>query len=198
VGNPINPLGEKPPQGAEPKIGQAYVARWAIDPVHSEILFAIRYLMISTIRGRFDHFSGYIGFAQGQPLPAVVEVEIDAASIDTGNAERDTHLRSPDFFDVATYPTIYFVSRQIEPVSATQFQITGDLRLHGVSREVILEATFEGSGHDPWGNTRAGFTAITQINRRDFGISWNQPLETGVVLGDTVKITLDIQAVKQG
>lgn len=182
----------------QPMEQEARVARWEIDAAHSEIEFAIRHLMISTIKGRFNRFRGFITFAPRAALPAAVEVEIDVASIDTGQEQRDIHLRSGDFFDVETYPTILFVSRRIELLSADHFRIVGDLRLHGVTQPITLEAIFQGMGHDPWGHSRASFTATTQIDRRNFGLTWNRPLEnSGVMVGDMVSITLDIEAVNQ-
>lgn len=177
---------------------EAEAARWEIDPSHSEIEFAIRHLMISTIKGRFNRFSGFIAFTHAEALPAAVEVEIDVSSIDTGQEQRDIHLRSGDFFDVETYPTILFVSRRIDLLSADHFRIVGDLRMHGVTRPVTLEAIFLGFGRDPWGQQRASFTATTRIDRREFGITWNQPLEAGgIMIGDTVSISLNIEAVKR-
>ncbi len=181
-----------------PAAWEAEAARWEIDPAHSEIEFSIRHLMISTIKGRFNRFSGFIAFTHAEALPAAVEVEIDVASIDTGQEQRDIHLRSGDFFDVETYPTILFVSRRIDLLSADHFRIVGDLRMHGVTRPVTLEAIFLGFGRDPWGQQRASFTATTRIDRRDFGITWNQPLEAGgIMIGDTVTISLNIEAVKR-
>lgn len=182
----------------QPVAWEGWAARWEIDPAHSEIEFAIRHLMISTIKGRFDRFRGFIAFTHAEALPAAVEVEIDAASIDSGQEQRDIHLRSGDFFDVETYPTILFVSQRIELLSADHFRIVGDLRMHGVTRPVTLEAIFLGFGRDPWGQTRASVTATTKIDRRDFGMTWNRPLDdSGVMIGDTVSISLDIEAVKK-
>ncbi len=182
----------------QPAAWEAEAVRWEIDPAHSEIEFSIRHLMISTIKGRFNRFSGFITFTHAEALPAAVEVEIDVASIDTGQEQRDIHLRSGDFFDVETYPTILFVSRRIDLLSADHFRIVGDLRMHGVTRPVTLEAIFLGFGRDPWGQQRASFTATTRIDRRDFGITWNQPLEAGgIMIGDTVSISLNIEAVKR-
>lgn len=184
-------------QTGQPAEREAQAARWEIDTAHSAIEFAIRHLMISTIKGRFNQFSGFIAFAGADALPAAVEVEIDAASIDTGQKQRDIHLRSGDFFDVETYPAILFVSRQIDVLSDDHFRIVGDLRLHGVTQPVTLEAIFQGMGTDPWGHQRAGFTSTTRINRRDFGLTWNRPLgDSGVMVGDTVSISLDIEAIK--
>jgi polyisoprenoid-binding protein YceI len=195
---PEESLGQASPPSRQSGLGHAQMTHWVIDPAHSEIEFAIRHLMISTIKGRFNDFSGSIQVDEEHLAVTRVEVEIDAASIDTGQEQRDFHLRSGDFFDVESYPEIRFVSRQVDSLGANHFRITGDLRLHGVTRPVVLDATVEGTGQDPWGNTRASFTATTQINRYDFGLTWNQPLDVeGVMIGDTVRIYLNIQAVKQ-
>ncbi len=183
-----------------PEAGQAAggVARWAIDPAHSEVGFSIRHLMISSVKGRFGAFRGHLDFDEARPTEAAVDVEIDVASVDTGSADRDAHLRSPEFFDADACPTIRFVSRRVQPLDEDHFKVVGDLTLHGVTREVVLDVCYEGSGTDPWGNRRAGFTANTKINRKDFGLTWNAALETGgVMVGEDVKITLDIQVIKQ-
>ncbi len=174
------------------------VARWEIDPVHSEIAFSVRHLMVATVRGRFNRFQGVIEFDPAHPESGRVEVTIDAASIDTRNEQRDNHLRSPDFLDVEKYPTITFVSKRIEPLGDNRFRVVGDLTLRGVTREVALEAEFLGVSKDPWGGERAGFSARAKLNRHDFGASWNVALETGGwLVGDTLDVTLDIEAVRK-
>jgi polyisoprenoid-binding protein YceI len=170
---------------------------WSIDPAHSHVEFAVRHLMISTVKGRFGLVTGTVktgaDLAKGE-----VDVEIDAASIDTREAQRDAHLKSADFFDVERYPTITFRGAQITDVSGDRFKLTGDLTIHGVTREVTLDVTSEGRGKDPWGGERAGFSATTKIKRSDFGLTWNQVLETGgIAVGDEIKISLDIEAIKQ-
>lgn len=183
------------PQHPEPFIG---ASRWDIDPAQSEIRFSIRQLMINTVKGQFERMRGYVGFDEVHRTPVLVEVEIDAASITTGMEQRDIHLRSGDFFDVETHPNILFVSRSFESEGRDHYRITGDLRLHGVTREVVLDATFEGIERDPWGHERAAFRGTTQINRHDFGLNWNRAIEAGgMMVGDTVRISLDIQAVKR-
>uniref|UniRef100_A0A831TIB4 Polyisoprenoid-binding protein n=1 Tax=Thermorudis peleae TaxID=1382356 RepID=A0A831TIB4_9BACT len=174
------------------------VARWEIDPVHSEIAFSVRHMMVATVRGRFNQFQGVIEFDPAHPESGRVEVTIDAASIDTRNEQRDNHLRSPDFLNVEQYPTITFVSKRIEPLGDNRFRVVGDLTLRGVTREVALDAEFLGVGKDPWGGERAGFTARTKLNRHDFGASWNVALEAGgFLVGDTLDVTLDIEAVRK-
>jgi polyisoprenoid-binding protein YceI len=173
---------------------------WRIDGAHSEVGFAVKHMMFTTVRGRFAELAGQVVLDGDHPERSSVEVEIQAASIDTEADARDQHLRSADFFDVETYPTLTFRSRRVEGSLAEpgdSFKVIGDLTLHGVTREVVLNATFEGSGKDPWGGTRAGFSAETAIDRRDFGLTWNQGLETGgVLVGHDVKIQLSVQVVE--
>jgi polyisoprenoid-binding protein YceI len=187
---------QREPNG--PADGAKHPTRWRIDPDHSEIRFAIRHLMISTVRGRFTRFRGDLIYDDVRERPAGVLVEIDAASIDTGHTQRDLHLRSGDFFDVESHPQILFASKHIEPIGGNHYQVDGDLRLRGETRPVVLDVTFEGTGEDPSGQMRASFTATTQIDRRDFGLTWNRPLEAGgVLVGDMVRIYLEIQAVQE-
>jgi polyisoprenoid-binding protein YceI len=172
---------------------------WAIDPVHTNAEFAIRHLMITTVRGRFTGVRGTVVTDDADPASGSVEVIIDAASIDTRETQRDAHLRSADFFDVEKFPTITFRSTAIRDVSGDGFKVVGDLTIHGVTREVVLDVTAEGRARDQWGGDRAGFHATTKIKRSDFGLTWNQLIETGgLAVADDVKITLDVQLVKQG
>jgi polyisoprenoid-binding protein YceI len=165
-----------------------------IDRSHSEIAFQVRHLL-SKVRGRFTDFSGTVQFDEADPRRSRVDVTIQAASIDTAEPNRDTHLRSADFFDVETYPTLHFVSRAVTPRGDNTYDITGDLTIHGVTREVVLPASFLGSAQDPWGNTKYVFEADVTLNRRDFGLTWNAALETGgFLVGDEVKVSLSIQA----
>jgi polyisoprenoid-binding protein YceI len=181
-----------------PSSGAGNLTRWQIDPEHSEIRFAIRHLMISTVRGRFTSFRGDLVYDHAREQPAGVLVEIDAASITTGQTQRDLHLRSGDFFDVESHPQILFASRHIESIGASHYRVHGDLRLLGQTREIVVEVTFEGIGEDLRGQMRASLSGTTQIDRRDFGLTWNRPLETGgVLVGDIVRIYLEIQAVQQ-
>jgi len=174
---------------------------WTIDSTHSQVGFAVKHMMFTTVRGRFADLEGNVVLDAENPGRSSVEVEIQAASIDTQVEGRDQHLRSADFFDVDTYPTLSFRSRKVEGAMAASgdaFKVVGDLTIHGVTREVVLDATFDGTGQDPWGGTRAGFSAETTIDRRDFGLTWNQGLETGgVLVGHDVKIQLAVQAVQQ-
>lgn len=180
-----------------PVASKAALTTWQIDPTHSEVGFSVKHLMISTVRGRFSGVKGTVQLDSEDISRSSVEVEIDAATIDTREEKRDGHLRSPDFFDVEQHPTITFRSRRIEPLGGDRFKVTGDLTIRGVTREVVLEATDEGRERDPWGGDRAGFTASGKIDRREFGLTWNQALETGgVLVSNDIKLSIEAQAVK--
>lgn len=169
---------------------------WQIDPSHSEVGFTVRHMMVSKVRGRFATFSGTVTTAD-EPLAATVEASVDIASIDTGDAGRDEHLRTADFFDIDNHPTMTFRSTGIAG-GGTDYELTGDLTIRGVTRPVTFDLEVGGVGSDLWGGTRAGFTATTQISRKDFGLEWNAALESGgVLVGDKVTIELDVQAVLQ-
>ena len=170
---------------------------WTIDPAHSQVEFAVRHLMISTVRGRFVDVTGTVLADERDPKRSTVEASMSVASIDTRVEQRDNHLRSADFFDVEKYPTITFRSKRIEGDPTGEFTLVGDLTIRNVTREIALDVTFEGRGKDPWGNERAGFTAKSKLNRKDFGLTWNQALETGgVVVGDEVKVSIEVELVK--
>jgi len=172
---------------------------WAIDPAHSSVEFSVRHLMITTVRGRFTGVTGSIVIDEATPGSSVVDVVIDAASIDTREAQRDAHLRSADFFDVEQFPTLTFRSTGLEGAPDGPFTLAGDLTIHGVTRPVVLDVEPEGRIKDAWGGFRSGFTATTKIRRSEFGLTWNQLLEAGgVSVSDEVKISLDIQLVQQG
>jgi len=171
---------------------------WELDPAHTHVEFGVKHLMIATVRGRFSDVRGTVVVPQDDFSRAHVEATIGVASIDTREPQRDGHLKSPDFFDVDKYPTMTFKSRLGERASrdTNQYRLVGDLTLHGVTREIALEVTLEGLATDPYGKSRAGFSATGKINRKDFGLGWNQLLETGgVVVGDEVKISIDAQVV---
>ena len=179
---------------AVPAAGKASV--WEIDPAHTSAQFAIRHLMVSTVRGDFRKVSGKVNLDDQDVTQSTVDATIDVASIDTGIAKRDDHLRSPDFFDVAKHPTMTFKSKKIEKGSGDgNYKITGDLTLHGVTKEVVLD--FAGNlkpVKSPQGKTLIGGMATTKINRKDFGLTWNAALETGgVAVGEDVTITIDIE-----
>jgi polyisoprenoid-binding protein YceI len=170
---------------------------WTLDTAHSGIAFSVRHMVVAKVRGRFASWSGTVELDEADLARSHVAVEIDARSIDTGNAQRDEHLRSADFLDVEQFPTLRFESRRIENVAADRFHVVGDLTLHGVTREVTLTVERGGQAKDPWGNRRAGFAASASILRSDFGLVWNQALETGgVLVADRIEIELDVQAVQ--
>lgn len=167
---------------------------WTIDAVHSDVSFTVRHMMVSKVRGTFREFSGQIVTAQ-DPTQSSVSAEISLGSIDTGNAQRDNHVRSADFFDVSNYPTMTYRSTSITPVD-DGFRVNGELTLKGVTRSVPLALELNGFTPDPYGGTRVGFSATTQINRRDFGVDISMPMDGGgVVVGDRVSISLEIEAV---
>ena len=165
-----------------------------IDRSHSEVAFQVRHLL-SKVRGRFTDFAGTIEFDESNPQNARLDVVIQAASIDTAETDRDKHLRSADFFEVDKYPTLTFVSTSVSPRGGKAYDIAGQLTIHGVTRPVLLTASFLGTAQDPWGNTRFVFEAELTLNRKDFGLTWNAALETGgFLVGDEVKVMLSIQA----
>jgi polyisoprenoid-binding protein YceI len=171
------------------------VGTWNVDPSHSSVGFVARHLMISKVRGTFTSFSGTIEIAEDR-LASTVRASVDMASVQTGDEGRDGHLRTNDFFDVEHHPTMTFVSTGIRP-DGGDFVLSGDLTIKGVTRGVEFDLEFEGTSTDPWGNQKIGFSAETEINRKDFGLEWNVALETGgVLVGEKVKIQLDIQAVR--
>ena len=181
-----------------PASGRA--ATWELDPAHSTIGFAIRHMMISTVRGQFRTFTGKATGDPKTPDTAQIEATIDVGSIDTANEKRDGHLKSPDFFDVAKFPTITFKSKKIVAAGAGKAKVTGDLTLHGVTKEVVLDV--EGPTQvikDPMGNTRAGAHATTKIDRKDFGIVYDKTMDGGgLMVGNEVEITIDVEAVQKG
>lgn len=174
---------------------------WEIDPAHSTIEFAVKHMMFTTVRGRFKSFSGTVRVDENNPDRSSVEVRIDAGSIDTGVADRDAHLRSADFLAVEEYPEITFRSTRVNGAykqDGDRFSVIGDLQIRGKAMPVTLEATFEGIGKDPWGKQRSGFAARAEIDRREWGLRWNQALETGgVLVANSVRIEIEAQAVKQ-
>jgi polyisoprenoid-binding protein YceI len=170
---------------------------WNIDLAHSGINFSIRHMVVSKVRGRFAKFTGSVEIDDADLTRSTVEATIDVSSIDTGVAQRDEHLRSPDFFDVGKYPELRFKSTRIEKTGDDRYRVTGELTIRDVTREVALEVEYGGRAKDPWGNERAGFTAKTTIDRKDFGLQWNQVLEAGgVLVGERVDIELEVEAVR--
>jgi polyisoprenoid-binding protein YceI len=175
------------------------VTVYELDPTHSSARFSVRHMMISHVRGEFSQLSGSLNFNRTNPVASSVTVEIDASSISTGQADRDTHLKSGDFLALDQYPVIKFVSKSAAKIDDERGTLVGDLTMHGVTREVSLDV--EGSAQevkDPWGNFRLGFSARTKIKRSDFGLTYNAALEAGgVLIGDDVEITIDAQFVRQ-
>jgi len=172
--------------------------KFEIDPAHTRVGFVARHMMVSKVRGGFTSASGSIVIAE-DPLQSHVEVSIDAASIDTGVADRDNHLRGADFLNVERHPALTFRSTRVIGWSGNEFKLVGDLTVRDVSREVELDVEFEGVAKSPWGQEVIGFTATTEIDREDFNVTWNQALETGgVLIGKKVKIEIGAEAVRQG
>jgi len=173
-------------------------ATWNLDPVHSVAEFKVKHMMITNVKGQFTGVSGVLTLDPANLANSHVEASIDAASINTREPQRDTHLKSADFFDVEKFPTLTFKSTSVKRTGDDEVAVTGNLTIHGVTREVVF--TVEGPtapGKDPWGNTRIGLSAVTKINRKDFGLTWNAALETGgILVGDQVTITLDAQFIK--
>jgi polyisoprenoid-binding protein YceI len=170
---------------------------WHIDPRHSLAEFSVRHMMLAKVRGRFTGVSGTIVDAADEPKYSSVKAEIDVTTLITGDPQRDEHLRSPDFFDVAQHPTMTFASRKVSG-PREHFKVVGDLTIGRQTREITLDVTFNGIGTDPLGRSVAGFTAEAEINRKDFGLNWNMALEAGgFLVGDNVKIEIELEAVKQ-
>jgi len=174
-------------------------ATYVIDPAHSTADFRVRHLMISNVRGEFSGISGTVVFDPKNPENSKIEATIDATTINTRDPQRDAHLKSADFFDVEKYPTITFKSKKVASAGLGEKKVTGDLTIHGVTREVVLNV--EGPApevKDPWGNIKTGVSATTKLNRKDFGLMWNAALETGgVVVGDEISVDLDLELTRQ-
>lgn len=172
------------------------VGTWALDPSHTSVAFSVRHLGLSKVRGRFSSFTGDVVIAE-DPTQSSVDVAIDVTSIDTRDGKRDEHLRTNDFFNAPEFPTMTFVSTSVSG-GGSEWQVIGDLTIRGTTREVTLDATFEGTAGDPWGGSRAAFTATTEVDREQFGMTWNAALETGgVVVGKKVKIEIEAESVLQ-
>ena len=172
---------------------------WQIDPMHTSVEFTVRHMMISNIKGVFEKTSGTVTVEGSDPTSAKIDATIDASSIDTRVDRRDEDLKSPNFLDVAKYPTITFKSTKVEAAGEGKWKVTGNLTLHGVTKSVVLDVESSGAPiKDPFGNTRAGASATTKINRKDFGLTYNKTLETGgVMVGDDVAISIDVEAIKK-
>jgi polyisoprenoid-binding protein YceI len=171
---------------------------WQIDASHSHVGFSVKHMMIATVRGTFNAYTGTLELDPQDLTKSKISGEIEVASIDTREAKRDEHLRSADFFDAANHPKILFQSTKIEHVDGNEYKVTGDITIRGVTREIVLDAEYAGIHKDPWGGTRTGFTVTGSLNRKDFGLSWNAALETGgVLVGDKIKLELEVEAVQQ-
>lgn len=171
---------------------------WQIDPAHSSIEFSARHMMVTTVKGRFTGVSGTITIDESNPANSSAEAVIDAKTLETGAEQRNQHLKSSDFFEVDKYPTITFKTTRIQLEGRERAKVHGNLTMHGVTREIVLDTELNGYGKNPWGKQVAGFDARTSISRKDFDLNWNVALETGgVLVGDTIKIELGIEAVKQ-
>ena len=176
---------------------QNLTGAYTLDASHSRIGFVARHAMVTKVRGSFNDFTGTGYFDANDPSQSRLEVDIEAASIDTRNADRDAHLRGNDFFDMETYPQIRFVSTSVEPVDETTYRVTGDLTMKGVTKPVSIDFEYMGSAVDPFGNTRVGLEGSVTVNRKDWGINWNAPLEAGgVLVGEKVVLEFEVSAIK--
>jgi polyisoprenoid-binding protein YceI len=179
-----------------PALALAAPSTWNLDASHSQVGFAVKHLVISNVRGEFTKYEGRIVLDDADPTKSGVEATIDVSSLDTRVADRDAHLKSPDFFDVAKYPSITFKSTRVEKAGKDGLRVTGDLTLHGVTKPVVLTVTTGPEVKGMYGETRRGFSATTKIDRKAFGLTWNKVVEAGPAVGDEVSITLDLEVVK--
>ncbi|MEJ9228584.1 YceI family protein [Peribacillus butanolivorans] len=172
--------------------------KWAIDPTHSTIEFSVKHMMIAKVKGSFNKFEANISANPSDLTTAEIDFTVDVASIDTRNADRDNHLRSADFFDVEKNPTLTFKSTKIVKTGDDEYDVTGDVTLNGFTNEETFAITFEGQGKDPWGNEKAGFSGKGKVKRSDYGLTYNAALETGgVLIGDQITLTIEIEAAKE-
>ncbi len=171
---------------------------WTIDPSHTRVVFSARHMMISNVHGRFEAVNGVVEFDEQNPAQSALDVQIDAASINTGDAKRDGHLKSPDFLNADSFPKLTFKGTKMEVLGEDRGRITGDLTIRDVTRPVTMDVEFNGLAKSPWGTTSAGFTAKTKINRKDWGLNWNVALETGgFLVSDNININIEAEIVKQ-
>jgi len=172
--------------------------KWVIDPAHSEIHFKVKHLVIATVTGSFDKFEGFLETDTEDFSNARIEFSADVNSINTNTPDRDNHLKSPDFFDAANHPKLFFKSSSFRKSGDSEFKLTGDITIRGVTREISLDVEFGGTMKDPWGNEKAGFELTGKLNRKDFGLNWNAVTETGgLVASEEVKLQLSVELVKQ-
>jgi polyisoprenoid-binding protein YceI len=171
---------------------------WNIDPAHTEIIFSVRHMMITNVRGRFDRFDGTIDFDEADPTNTAVDIKIEAASINTNNSDRDTHLRSADFLNAEQYPHLAFKSKAVEQSDSNHARLIGDLTIGETTREVRLDVEYFGQAKSPWGVVSAGFKAETSFNRKSWGLEWNHALETGGwLVGEMINITIEAELMQQ-
>ncbi len=171
---------------------------WQIDATHSQATFSVKHMMISTVKGHFEVLSGQLELDEQQPENSWVEAQVDAASINTRDAKRDGHLRSPDFFDAEKYPTITFKSTKVTPLGNNEYRVTGNLTMHGITKEETFRAEYAGQVKDLYGMQRAAFTVSGKVNRKDYNLNWNVALETGgVLVGEDVKVEIDLAVVQK-
>ncbi len=171
---------------------------WQIDYSHSSVNFTARHMMISKVRGRVETWEGSVNLNLDNPAETAVSVTVDLSSVNTRDPQRDGHLVSPDFFNVAEYPTMTFQSTRVEKIDADTAKLIGDLTIRGITREVVLDVEYAGEAKSPWGTTSAGFSASGSLNRKDWGLNWNQALETGgVLVGEKINIEIELELVKQ-
>ncbi len=177
--------------------GAGNAAQWSIDQAHSNVMFKVKHMVISTVTGKFTDYDGVVYFDGELSDNDSVNFTVKTASVDTDNADRDDHLRNDDFFNAENYPEMKFVSKRITDVNGNSFKLVGDLTIRDVTKEVTFDCEFAGQVQDPWGNTKAGFTATTSIDRKEFGVNWSKALDTGgLVVSDNVEIILDLQLKK--
>ena len=172
---------------------------WEIDPSHSAVTFSVKHMMFSTVRGQFNVLSGHLHIDEQHPENSWVDAQVDASSVDTRDDRRDGHLKSPDFFETEKYPTITFKSTRIEHTGGNEYKVYGDFSLHGITKHIVFNAEYNGQGKNPWGMQVAGLSAKTKINRKEWGLGWNQALETGgMLVGEDINIEIDLEAVYKG
>ena len=180
---------------------QAGTSTWRLDPAHSSVEFSVKHMMMTTVRGRFKTVTATLTADEEHPEGCCVDAELEVGSIDTGMADRDAHLRGPDFFDAANHPKIIFKSKRLDgdvDKEGDEFRVIGDLTMRDQTMEIVLRCEFQGRGKDPWGKERAGFSGHTELDRREWGLRWNQAIETGgVLVANKVRIEVEVQFVKE-
>jgi polyisoprenoid-binding protein YceI len=175
--------------------GGLFAMAWEIDPAHSQATFSVRHMMVSTVKGQFKVLSGHLHIDEQNPANSWVDAQVETTSIDTRDERRDNHLKSPDFFDAAQYPLLTFKSTNVKSLGGDEYSVTGDLTMHGVTKPVTFKAEYAGQGKNPWGMQVAGLSSTAKINRKDWGLNWNQGLESGgVLVGEEVKIEIDLES----